>query len=220
MENTIQLIDISSTIFVSDDVFDPIPCIICGKKSIGIMASSTYCQCTNPYTYNIPQISHSPNKSIPCKTFLNTYSVTEQQVLNGNPVIFDANNSVYGGCNHLPKSTDIWIWNSGYYQINTCIYHLEACQFSLVKNGVIIIPGSTIGSLYGVTQNSSMLIVLITESDIITPTILSPIGIACKIQLVNNTPSIPFITLHGSPSSGYSIPQITATISIVLIESM
>jgi hypothetical protein len=152
------------------------------------------------------------------QTFINAYSVTEQLIPNGGSVIFDTHNSIFGDCAHLPNSAEIFIWKYGFYFISASIHHLEACQFSMYKNQINIIPGSTIGSISGSAQTTSNFIIEINENDMITQTDLSPFGFACKLQMINNTNLSNLVTLYGSPSSGNSIPQITATINILLLK--
>ena len=109
------------------------------------------------------------------------------------------------------------IWRTGYYHVYTSVYHLEACQFSIVKNTINIVPNSTVGSISGSSQNTNSFIMQITDEDMTMQTNLSPSGFACKLQLINNTAFVPYITLFGSSSAGNSIAQTTATITIMLI---
>jgi hypothetical protein len=152
------------------------------------------------------------------QTFINAYSITEQVIPTGGSVIFDTHNSMFGDCAHVPNSAEIFIWKYGFYYVSASIYHIEACQFSMYKNQINIIPASTIGAISGSAQTTSNFIIEINENDMITQTDLSPIGFACKIQLINNTNLSNFVTLYGSPSSGNSIPQVTATINILLLK--
>lgn len=153
-----------------------------------------------------------------CDTFINAYSMTEQRIQSGNPVIFESQSVLRGNCAHLPNTDEIWIWRSGYYNVYISIYTLEACQFSVLKNATAIVPNSTIGNISGGSQTTTSFIMNITDDDIITQTNNSPFGVACKIQLVSNIGFIPHITLVGAASSGYTIPQTTATITIMLLK--
>ena len=152
-------------------------------------------------------------------TFLNVYSTSQQQVNSNNPVIFALNNSILGDCNHNPNSSQLLFWRTGYYFVYTNLYHIEGCQFSLYKNSNSIVPGSTIGSLSGTTQNSSSLILHISDTDMIYPTELSPTGYACNIELINNTIGNGSVTLYDASAVGFPIPQINATITILLLHS-
>jgi hypothetical protein len=152
-------------------------------------------------------------------TFLNIYNTNQQQVLKNSSIIFDMNNYVQGDCAHTPGTSQIHIWAPGFYYVYTNIYHIEGCQFSLFKNTTSIVPGSTIGSLTGSSQNSSVAILQVTEDDISVPCPLSPSGKACIIEVYNNTPYIPFVTLYDSSGLGYSIPQINATLTIFLLKN-
>ena len=152
-------------------------------------------------------------------TFLNVYSSNQQQVSANSPVIFDMNNYVQGSCAHSSATSQIHLWKSGFYYVYTNIYHIEGCQFSLYKNKNTIIPGSTIGSLTGSSQNSNVVILRVNPDDIITDSAFSPSGKACIIELYNNTAYIPFVTLYDSSGLGYSVSQINATMTIFLLNT-
>ena len=151
-------------------------------------------------------------------TFITVYSVTEQQIPTKNAVKFDTNSALYGCCMHIPNTSEILIWRTGYYFITTSLYHLEACQFSIYKNKTTIIPNSTIGSLSGASQNTTSFILQITDSDMIMPNIFSPTTYACSLELINNTTYTSYITLFGTSSAGNIIPQVTASISVISIQ--
>jgi len=151
-------------------------------------------------------------------TFINVYSTEEQQIQQGNSVTFDTHSAIIGDCAHSPNTDEIMIWRTGYYNVHISIYTLEACQFSMFKNSTNLIVNSTIGSIIGSSQITTSFIMHITDSDIITKTTNSPFGVACKLQLINNIGFTPYITLIGSGSSGNSIPQITATMTIMFIK--
>jgi len=152
-----------------------------------------------------------------CDTFINIYSTNQQQVNQNSAIVFDNNNYIQGSCFHSPNTSDIYIWKPGFYYVYTNIYHIEGCQFSIYKNSTSIVPGSTIGSLTGSSQNSSNMILQVTSEDFTTPTTNSPTGMACKIEIFNNTPYIPFVTLYDSTGLGYSIPQINASLTLFLL---
>jgi len=152
-------------------------------------------------------------------TFINIYNLNQQQVLYNNPIIFDLNNYIYGDCNHITGTSDIFLWKTGYYHVYTNLYHIESCQFSFYKNSSTLIPGSSIGSYAGTAQNSNTFILQITNDDLMTPTELSPSGFACKIQLINITPYSPYVTLYDASSIGYTTPQINANITIFFLHN-
>jgi hypothetical protein len=158
------------------------------------------------------------NESKSSDTFLNVYNTNQQQVLKNSPILFGMNNYVQGSCGHQADTSQIHIWKTGFYYVYTNIYHIEGCQFSLFKNSSSIVPGSTIGSLTGSSQNSSVVILEVTEDDISQPCMLSPHGKACIIEVYNNTPYIPFVTLYDSSGLGYSVPQINATFTMFLLK--
>ena len=153
-------------------------------------------------------------------TFLHIYNLTETELLVEENVNFDKNGEIVGSCGHVPNTTDVWIWEPGYYYIYTNIYHLEACQFSLFKNNIFLINGTTIGSPTGSSQNSTSVIIRIDPSDLTEPTSLSPSGFAALIQLRNHSSFITTITLNGHGGSGYAIDQINAVLTIILLYSI
>jgi len=152
-----------------------------------------------------------------CKTFLNAYSITEQTIDYGKPIFFDTHTAIMGGCFHEPQSSDIWICKAGFYNISINVSAIESAQFSLVKNESIIVPGTTMGSFTGLSINNITTIIYISEDDMTMETQYSQNGLACKLQVINNTRYIPSITLYGSASTNNIIQQNTATITILHI---
>jgi hypothetical protein len=149
-------------------------------------------------------------------TFLNAYSVNEQTVQQNSAVIFENQTFVYGNCYHSPNTSQLWVWQAGFYQIYVSIYQLESGQFSLMKNGNTIVPGSTIGSLNASALNNICIVEVLPE-DISMPYVNSPTGLACQIELVNTSSRLPYVSLYGSQSTGNTTPQNTATITIHLL---
>jgi hypothetical protein len=148
------------------------------------------------------------------QTFIQAYSLTEQRIGINQPIIFDSHSVIFGNCGHINNTGDIWIWKSGFYQITMNIYQLATGQFSLIKNGGIVV-GTTVGSINGSSLNNSC-IVQIGDGDFTIPCPLSPSGVGCQLQ-VTNTSANPSISLYGSVSSGNSVPQNSASIVVVLL---
>lgn len=161
--------------------------------------------CTGSYATALPQRKFN--------TFINVYSTMEQTIAENQPIIFDKNNCVSGKCFHVPNSGEIWIWEPGFYQVYMSIYQLDSGQFSLIKNGNVLIYGTTIGSIHGSILNN-VCIFEIAESDISISFMNKK---CCKIELIN-TSSVNSVSLYGSASSGNQIPQNTATITILQIK--
>jgi len=149
-------------------------------------------------------------------TFINMYSVMQQKILNSQPILFDTFSVCQGNCSHSPNSSEIWVWKSGYYHVSAIINQLQAGQFSLSKNGIVI-PGSSYGSLTG-SALQLICIIYISIEDINFPNIISPTGMACKIELVNNSANYPFITIYSYENSGNTISQNSASIALMLIK--
>ena len=148
----------------------------------------------------------------PNKTFLNAYSVTEQNINSGEPIFFDTHSAISGNCSHSPNTSDIFIYQSGNYHISININSVESAQFSLVKNEVTNIPGMTMGIFSGLAQNSLTGIICIVDADLITQ---GSKGLGCKLQVINNTKYISDITLYGSISMNNIMQQNTAAITIM-----
>ena len=149
------------------------------------------------------------------KTFINVYSVLEQDIYQDMPIAFDTHTTCLGNCFHEDNSSNIWIWEPGFYQITVTVSAIEPSQFSLVLNDNIVIPGATFGSLSGLSVNNMCTIIQIDDSDMDLATEYSQSGMACKLQVVNNTSYIPFITLYGSSCSSQIIQQNTASLTII-----
>lgn len=147
-------------------------------------------------------------------TFLNIFNTDTQQVHHNTAVIFNNNNSISGSCYHDERTSQIFIWKTGYYHVFTNIYHFEGCQFSLFKNSTDIIAGSTIGTISGTTQNSNTVIFPITSNDMTMDCSYSPTGFACSIELVNITPTIDSVILYDSSGLGFMYSQINSSITL------
>ena len=149
-------------------------------------------------------------------TFINVYSTAQQKILHNHPISFTSHSEMSGNCGHTPNTSEVWIWQAGYYFVSSTINQLQAGQFSIVKNGVII-PGSSYGSLIGSALQIICIFHILNE-DINTSTSLSPTGMACKLELINNSANYPFVTLYGSESSGNTIAQNSASLVVLLLK--
>ena len=180
------------------------------SNNISVVCNKYYIQYGEPSNNTIPAIfTHKK------KTFISVFSTQEQQVTTGSPILFHMTESKHGYCCHLENTGDVWICAPGYYQVYMNFYHLEPCQFSLVKNGTDIVASSTIGSLSGLSQNSTSFIMKVRRSDMSLPCQMSSTGYACLLQILNHSSITPYVTLLGSSSSGNTIQQVTAVLSIV-----
>jgi hypothetical protein len=149
---------------------------------------------------------------------MHVFAASEQFVDIEAPVLFDSNNSIQGSCAHDLLTPDLWFWQSGFYYLYTNLYHIQACQFSLFKNAIVV-PGGVIGSPTGSSQNSSALIFEITAAEINQSYSGAPGGLACNLQILNHTSFIPSIKLNGSDGSGSAPNQVCATVTVVLLKS-
>ena len=163
--------------------------------------------------------SSNTNNSMSEATFLNIYNMEKQIVGMNSPILFASNNSISGCCAHSERTSPLFIWKTGFYHIFVNIYHVEGCQFSLFKNSTDIIPGSTIGTISGTTQNSNTVIVPITTDDLIMDCSASPCGFACAIELINITPTTDSILLYDASGLGYVYPQINCSITLFCLSN-
>ena len=152
------------------------------------------------------------------KTYLSICSMKEQYILVDEPIIFEEQTAMMGHCKHVMETADIYVWKSGYYLININVYTLSPCQFSIIKNMLYIVKGSTVGGISGSLQNTHTFIIHITEDDMITDFSDSLTGKTCVLQIVNSSSITRGINLYGSTSTGTPIPQITASFSMICIE--
>lgn len=152
-------------------------------------------------------------------TFINVYSNTLQSILSEQSVYFEHVSAQSGYCGHLLTDGDVWFWKAGYYYIHVNLHHIEPCQFSILKNGLVV-DGSTFASPTGSTQNSHTVIIEIYPTDINQITPVSPSNIACKLQLINHTSYVPVVTLNGVGGAGSAPNDTVATMTIFLLKEI
>jgi hypothetical protein len=134
------------------------------------------------------------------------------------PVIFDKNYVAAGKVGFTINTSDIYVWQPGFYHLFFSLYHQEPCQFAVFKNGNVV-PGSTVGSPTGASQNTNAMILKIDASDFTEATSFpAPGGLAARLQIVNHTSFAPIVNLNGLTGSGSASPQITATVTLMLLE--
>jgi hypothetical protein len=151
------------------------------------------------------------------KTYLSICSMKEQYILVDEPIVFEEQTAVMGDCMHIDENPEIYVWKSGHYLVNINIYTLSPCQFSIIKNMLYIVKGSTIGGISGSLQNTHTFIINITEDDMISDYSGSPTGKSCILHVVNSSSITRGISLYGSTTTGTPIPQITASFTMVCI---
>jgi hypothetical protein len=134
------------------------------------------------------------------------------------PTTFDFASAIIGNCGFVNNSTEIYTWQPGYYYVSTNLHHKEPCQFSIMKNDVVVVPGGIFSSPTGSTQSICSLIMYVDASDLISPTALSPSGFACKVQLRNHTSYVPVVSLDGTSGAGSAEPDINCSISLILLK--
>lgn len=151
-------------------------------------------------------------------TFISVFNTKYQSIPSGNPVLFETCSSMNGATSYTDASSSILIWKPGSYLVSFHVYHIEGCQFSLVKNNSAIVPGSTVGTITGSSQCSNTFIMDISSSDFLTPTGLIPYNMGCKLELVNQTQYIPNITLYDASSLNYTVPLVNVNLSLYQIQ--
>lgn len=151
---------------------------------------------------------------------LSVYTNRQQEISINGFVVFDFNSVIHGNCYHEPGSSELWVWTPGYYCVQYSLYSAEPCQFSLSKNDSLVIPGSTIGSVIGSSQNTHTFVIEVTGEDLSVETGLETPTTACKLQLINNTTSTPSITLIDATGSNNILPQVSASMNMYLLHAM
>ena len=150
-------------------------------------------------------------------TFINLYTIKQQNIQQNQSILFDTFTACVGDCCHSPNTSEIWIWKSGYYFISANVNQLQAGKFSLFKNGSVI-PGSSYGSLTGSSLQITSIFHISLE-DINIANSMSPTNSACKIEIVNNSDNYPFITIYSYEAIGNNvISQNSASIALLLIK--
>jgi hypothetical protein len=133
------------------------------------------------------------------QTFIDVYSATNQNVLVGSPVIYDAFVTQLGGIAHLPFTSQIYIWQPGYYYVTTHLHVIEPVQFAIFLNGII--SGIPFSSSTGSAILYHDVIINITQNDMIIPTTLSPSGFAAVLETVNHISYNPNAILNNPAGS-------------------
>jgi hypothetical protein len=166
-----------------------------------------------------PQGPVGPEGPVFAQTFLHVDRETDQTLVANDSVLWDANPVVFGNAGVTLGESGLYIWESGYYHMYYNLYHQEPCQFTIFKNNTVL-PGTTIGSPTGSSQNSATVIFILTDDDLISLTDLSPTGFAAKLEIRNYISFVPVVTLNGLGGSGSATPQTTANVTIFKLASL
>jgi hypothetical protein len=146
-------------------------------------------------------------------TFINVYSTTVQSILGEQPVIYDAVHHQMGNVGHIPFTSQVCIWQPGYYYVSTLLHHIEVCQFAIFLNGVM--TDNPFSSPTAATMLAYNCIIYISPTDIVMPCSMAPGGLAAILENVNHSSYIPSITLN---NPGGSAPNdITCSMMVVLL---
>jgi hypothetical protein len=118
-----------------------------------------------------------------------------------------------GNIGHVPFTSQICIWQPGYYYVTTVLHHIEACQFAIFLNGVMYsFPFSSPTGATGLSHNT---IIYISPNDIMMPCPMAPGGLAAYLETVNHTSFNPLIKLN---NPGGSAPNdICSSMSVILL---
>ena len=160
-----------------------------------------------------------PGPRCPCSnTLIYLNREIDQQLAKEEAIEWTLKPIKVGDIDNTTNTSDIFVWKAGFYSVYYSLCSQQPCNFALVKNGDIV-PGSTINSISGFTQNSILLIICINQLDLSFPTSISPTGFAAKIEVVNYTVSTPNIQLIRINSRD-TFPQMVANISISLLSEL
>jgi hypothetical protein len=147
------------------------------------------------------------------QTFIDVYSVTTQNVAVESPVIYDAIRNVMGSITHLPFTSQIYVWQPGYYYVTTTLHVIEPVQFAIFLNGVQY--GNPFSSSTGASELYHDIIVQIKPEDMIIETSLSPSGFAATLETVNHTSYNPNAVLNNPAGSAPN--DVSAKMVVILL---
>jgi hypothetical protein len=142
------------------------------------------------------------------------YSTTKQTIPLETPITYDAARNTIGNIGHNPFTSQIYIWQPGYYYVHTILHIIEACQFAIFLNGTIY--GNAFSSSTGAAQLGHEMIIYISPADIMmNETALSPTGFAAVLETFNHTSYNPTATINNP--SGLVPNDDTASMVVILL---
>lgn len=148
-------------------------------------------------------------------TIISLYSNQMQSIPMNGFIEFDNNHVIVGNSFHAPGSSEIWVWTPGLYLVYYNIYHVDPCQFALYKNDTFIVNGSSVGSIEGTSQSTITFVLRLANDDCTYETGIQTPPRACKLQLINKSDTM--VSLIDAESANNGLPQVSATISLVLL---
>ena len=148
-------------------------------------------------------------------TIISLYSNQIQSIPMNGFIEFDNNHVIVGNSFHAPGSSEIWVWTPGLYLVYYNIYHVDPCQFALYKNDTFIVNGSSVGSIEGTSQSTITFVLRLANDDCTYETGIQTPPSACKLQLINKSDTM--VSLVDAESANNGLPQVSATISLVLL---
>ena len=148
-------------------------------------------------------------------TIISLYNNQSQTIPINGFVEFDNHHVIIGNSFHAPGTSEWWIWTPGLYLVNYNIYHVEPCQIALYKNDTFIVNGSSIGSIEGTSQSTITFVLKLGNDDCTYETGIQTPKHGCKLQLINKGDNM--ISLMDAESTNNGLPQVSATLSMVLL---
>jgi len=133
------------------------------------------------------------------QTFIDVYSTTVQNVALETPVIYDAIRNQMGAIGFNPFTSQIYVWQPGYYYVTTTLHIIEPVQFAIFLNGAMY--GNSFSSSTGSAELYHDIIVYISPNDMIVETSLSPSGFAATLETINHTSFNPNAILNNPAGS-------------------
>jgi len=110
----------------------------------------------------------------------------------------------------------MYVWEAGTYFLTFHIFHLEPAQVAVFKNDNVV-TGSVSGDQVAQTNLSYSMLIEIFEADFVSPTELSPFGLAAKLNIRNHTSYAPFVTLDGHLGTGSQVDESNINVVLVLL---
>jgi hypothetical protein len=133
------------------------------------------------------------------RTFIHVFTVTAQTIPLETPIIYDANRNAIGNIGHNPFTSQVYVWQPGYYYLHTNLHIIEACQFAIFLNGTMY--GNPFSSSTGASHLNHEMIMYISPEDMINETSLSPTGFAAVIETYNHTSYNPTANINNPAGS-------------------
>ena len=144
---------------------------------------------------------------------------SEQTLVANNAVAFDTLLVQVGNIGIVVGTSEICIWQAGYYQVQYSLSPNLPCQFSIFLNGVLL-PGSTVGVSQSLVPLAACLLFAVSASDFTQTTPLTA-SLVAILTIVNYTSiASPVTLLRSMAGVGAQPNQACATATVILLKEL